>query len=98
MPGHDIIVIGASAGGVETLKPLVRALPRDIPAAVFIVLHVAATGPAYLARILAAATQLQVRFAEDGDAIEHGRIYVAPPDRHLLIEQGRARVLRGPKE
>jgi two-component system chemotaxis response regulator CheB len=98
MPSHDIIVIGASAGGVETLKALVRGLPADLPAAVFVVVHVAPRGPGYLSGILAKAGPLPASFPEDGEAIANGHIYVAPPDRHLLLEPGRVRVVRGPKE
>src|SRR3954470_2925577 len=98
MPSHDIIVIGASAGGVETLKALVRGLPAELPAAVFVVLHVAPGGPGYLPQILAKAGPLPASFPEDGEAIANGRIYVAPPDHHLLLEPGRVRVVRGPKE
>src|SRR4051812_22467899 len=95
---HDVVVVGASAGGVETLKALASALPADLPATVFVVLHVAPSGPGYLAGILAKAGPLPVSFPADGEAIASGRIYIAPPDRHLLLEPGRMRVVRGPKE
>ena len=98
MPGHDIIVIGASAGGVEALMGVVRALPSDLPAALFVVLHIPPDGASALPHILAAAGQLPAAHPRDGDPIEHGRIYVAPPDHHLLVEEGRVRVTRGPRE
>ena len=98
MPGHDIIVVGSSAGGVEALTTLVARLPHDLPAAIFIVLHLAPEGPSFLAEILSRAGPLPATQMVNGEAITPGRIYVAPPDHHLLVEQGHARVTRGPKE
>src|SRR5262245_40228904 len=98
MPGHDIIVIGTSAGGVEAVRSLVRELPDDLPAAVFAVLHVPPESPSLLPHILQRSTSLQVRHAADGEHIEQGHIYVAPPDNHLFLEEGYVRVVRGPKE
>jgi two-component system, chemotaxis family, protein-glutamate methylesterase/glutaminase len=98
MPGHDIIVIGASAGGVEALIAVVGALPCDLPAALFVVLHVPPDGTSVLPRILTSAGRLPAAHPRDGDPIEHGRIYVAPPDHHLLVEPGCVRVVRGPRE
>lgn len=96
--GHDIIVVGASAGGVEALIALARDLPRDLPAAVFVVLHVPAHGMSVLPSILSRSGPLPAAHARDGEAIEAGRIYVAPPDHHLLIKPGQVRVMRGPSE
>lgn len=98
MPGHDIIVVGASAGGVETLKHLVRDLPRDLPAALMVVVHLSPQSPGFLPAILERAGALPARAPKDYEAIEPGQIYVAPPDRHLLVEQGTLRVVHGPKE
>ncbi len=98
MPGHDIIVIGTSAGGVEALKELAGGLPYDLPAAIFIVLHLSPTGPSFLAEILTRAGPLPATQVVDKEVITPGRIYVAPPDHHLLVEQGHVRVTRGPKE
>ena len=98
MPGHDIIVLGASAGGVEALAAVARALPRDLPAAVFVVLHVPAHGTSVLPAILGRVSALRASHAVDGEPIEHGRIYVAPPDRHLLLRPGRVHLSAGPKE
>jgi two-component system, chemotaxis family, protein-glutamate methylesterase/glutaminase len=98
MPGHDIIVVGTSAGGVEALTTLVAGLPHDLPAAIFIVLHLAPEGPSFLAEILSRAGPLPATQMVNGEAITPGRIYVAPPDHHLLVEQGHVRVTRGPKE
>lgn len=98
MPGHDIIVVGASAGGVEALSGLVRELPSDLPAAVFIVLHLPSQLPSLLPVILDRVSPLEVSHARDGEKIQHGRIYTAPPDHHLLVERDFVRVIRGPKE
>ena len=96
--GHDIVVVGASAGGVEALRAIVSRLPEDLPAAVFVVLHVPAIATSVLPAILERAGDLPSAHAEDGAEIERGRIYVAPPDHHLLIQPGFMRVNRGPKE
>lgn len=96
--GHDIVVVGASAGGVEALKTLVRELPASLPAAVLIVLHVSPTGASVLPGILGRAGRLAAAHAVDGERIVRGRIYVAPPDHHMLVEDDRIRVTRGPRE
>lgn len=98
MPGHDIIVIGASAGGVEAVSAVVGALPRDLPAAVFVVVHFPAYARSALPQILERAGTLPVAHARDGESIQTGRIYVAPPGRHLLIEDSHVRLVRGPRE
>ena len=98
MPGHDIIVVGASAGGVEALKEVARGLPADLQAAVFVVLHIPAQSPSILPQILDRDGPLRSAHAVDGEAIRHGRIYVALPDNHLLIERDRVRVIHGPRE
>jgi len=98
MPGHDIIVIGASAGGVESLQELARGLPSNLPAAVFIVLHIPPASPSLLPEILNKSGPLRAGHAINGEAIESGRIYIAPPDHHMLVERERVRVARGPKE
>jgi two-component system chemotaxis response regulator CheB len=95
---RDIVAIGASAGGVESLGRLVAALPADLPAAVFVVLHVPPTGTSMLPRILSRAGPLPAGHAVDGSRPEYGRIYVAPPDCHLLLEPDLIRVVRGPRE
>jgi two-component system chemotaxis response regulator CheB len=94
-----IVVIGASAGGVEALLRLVRDLPADFPAPVCIVLHIPADAPSLLPGILDRESKLQVAHAEDGQALVPSRIYVAPPDRHLLVgDDGTVLVTRGPRE
>lgn len=98
MPGQDIIVVGASAGGVEALSRLVEELPPDLAAAVFVVLHISPSGTSVLPNILARRGQMPVAHAEDGEPIQNGRIYVAPPDHHLLVAPKLVRVGRGPRE
>ena len=98
MPSHDLIVIGTSAGGVEALTVLVGNLPRQLPAPICIVLHLPPVSPSALAEILSRAGPLPATRGVDGEAITPGHIYVAPPDHHLLVEPGRIRVTRGPKE
>ena len=97
MPARDIIVIGASAGGVHALSELVSGLPGDLPAAVFTVLHLGG-GRSALPEILNRAGKLPAMHPTDGEAILPGRIYAAPPDRHLLIADGTVQVARGPRE
>lgn len=97
MPGKDIIVIGASAGGVDALKILVRGLSPDLPAAVFIVLHIGAH-PSVLPEILRWGGNIRVTHAINNARVENGRIYVAPPDHHLILSPGHIHVTRGPKE
>src|SRR5689334_4079252 len=96
--GYDMIAIGASAGGVEALIAVVRALPRDIPAALFVVLHIPAQSPSFLPEILQRAGSLPTLHPEDGTKIAYGNIYIAPPDHHILVEREHIRVVRGPKE
>jgi two-component system chemotaxis response regulator CheB len=95
---RDIVVIGASAGGVEALGTFVSGLPAELPAAVFVVLHVLPGGASALPRILARRSRLPVAAATDGEPIERGRIYVAPPDHHLLVDADRVQLTRGPLE
>ena len=98
MPGHDIIVVGASAGGVEALMHLASQLPADLPAAVYVVLHIPAESPSLLPEILNRAGPLPVSQPADGEELRSGHIYVASPNYHLLLERGRMRQVHGPKE
>ena len=95
-PGHDMIAIGASAGGLGVLERILRDLPADLPAAVFIVQHVGRSS--HLADILQRAGKLPVARTESGDPIRRGHVYVAPPDRHLLLHDGHLLLRRGPHE
>lgn len=96
-PRH-IIVIGASAGGVEALTRLARDLSPEIDAALFITVHFPAAATSALPRILSRAGTLQALHPTDGQAIEVGKIYLAPPDHHLLIFRDHVRLYRGPRE
>jgi two-component system chemotaxis response regulator CheB len=95
---RNIIVIGCSVGGVEALQRLVAPLPKDFPAAIFVVLHLAPQSTSVLPHILMRAGSLPSVHPRNGEPIRLGRIYVAPPDNHLLIEDGKIRLARGPKE
>ena len=94
----DIIVIGASAGGVEALQQIVSGLPPDLPAALFVALHLPAGGVSHLPDILSRHGPLPALHAQDGHRIKHGFIYVAPPNQHLLLHDGRIQLGAGPKE
>ena len=96
--GRGLVLIGASAGGVEALVRTVGGLPRDLPAAVLVVLHVPAESPSHLPAILARSGALPAEHATDGEAITPGVIRIAPPDHHLLVRGDRLRVVRGPRE
>ncbi len=95
---RDLIVIGASAGGVEALIALVKNLPEDLPASVFVVLHIPRHGASVLPAILTRHGNLPARAPEGDEPIESGVIYVAPADKHLVLENGRVRLTRGPSE
>jgi two-component system chemotaxis response regulator CheB len=90
-------VVGASAGGVEALRDLVAELPHDYAGALLVVLHVAPMGTSVLPQILSRAGHLTATHAEDGEEIQPGHIYVAPPDKHLLVSDGRLALDRGPR-
>ena len=99
---QDVIVLGASAGGVEALAELISLLPADLPAAVFVVLHIPPHGASVLPSILSRRGRLPARHPEDGERVRRGQVYVAPPDHHLLLRQDAGtlfvRLTRGPAE
>lgn len=101
-PVQDVIVLGASAGGVEALADLISLLPADLPAAIFVVLHIPPHGASVLPSILSRRGRLPARHLEDGEAVRRGQVYVAPPDHHLLLRQEAGqlfvRLTRGPAE
>jgi two-component system chemotaxis response regulator CheB len=93
-----IIVIGASAGGFEAIKKLVEGLPKDFDASIFIVWHMSPDVRGVLPEVLNRVNTIHAAHAYDGEEIKPGRIYVAPPDHHLLIEEGKVLATHGPKE
>lgn len=98
MARHDVVVIGASAGGVEALSELARGLPAGFPAVVLVVVHFPSHSRSMLPSILSRRGPLEAVHADDGAELRPGVIYVAPPDRHLLIKDGRLCLGRGPRE
>lgn len=96
--GHDLVVVAASAGGVEALSRLVGDLPAGLPAAVLVALHVPATWPSHLDAVLARRSRLPVLPAVEGEPLVVGRVVVARPDTHLLVVDGRVVLGHGVKE
>lgn len=95
---RNIVVVGASAGGVQALTALFQCLPSDLPAAVLVVLHIPAHTPSALHRILSSVTTMRVVEAQDNQALEARTVYVAIADRHLMLDENGIRLTRGPKE
>src|SRR5205809_6714271 len=97
--GRDIIVIGTSAGGMDALDTLIGQLPTDIPCAIFVVQHLAPqnTGAALLSR-LGRHKAFQCKLAVDGERFRAGRIYIGPPDHHLLVKEKQILVTNGARE
>ncbi|HJT20446.1 MAG TPA: chemotaxis protein CheB [Nitrospira sp.] len=95
---RDIVVIGASAGGVEALEKIVAGLPTDFPAAVCVVLHIQPSSVSRLPAILSQAGSLPAAHPTHNSPIRKGQIYVAPPDQHLLIKDSHIQLSAGPKE
>jgi two-component system, chemotaxis family, protein-glutamate methylesterase/glutaminase len=98
MANRDIIVVGASAGGITALKTFVGSLPADFTGSIFVVLHIPPFSETRLPWILNKVSRLKVVQPRDGEPIEQGKIYVAANDHHLLLEDGKAIVKKGPKE
>jgi two-component system chemotaxis response regulator CheB len=98
MVKRDIIVVGASAGGVAALLGLLQGLPKDLAASVLVVLHIPPDTKSHLAEILARSCALEVREARDHEQIASSTVYVAQADRHLLLGEDTIRITRGPKE
>ncbi|MBV8591311.1 MAG: chemotaxis protein CheB [Acetobacteraceae bacterium] len=98
MARRNIIVIGASAGGVEALTHIASALPPTLPASIFIVQHIAPHANSVLPELVARAGPLPAKHPEDGERIQERCIYVAPPDLHMLVKRGVVILRRGPHE
>ena len=94
---HDVVVIGGSAGGPEATAEILAGLPAELPAAIFIAIHSHPSG-SHLAPKLAARSPLPTAYATHGDRVQRGRVYVAPPDTHLVLRRGHVEVVRGPRE
>lgn len=93
-----LVVIGASAGGVEALLRIIKDLPENFPAPILVVLHMSPEGSSFLPMIFNGSSKLPVHFAKDFETVKPGHIYIAPPDRHLLIDKRLLRVTHGFKE
>lgn len=98
MKARDIIVIGTSAGGLSALKKLMRQLPPDLPATIFVVQHLAAAYQTNLPTFLERAGTLKVSLAKQGERFVKSHVYIAPPDHHLIVENGTVHLSQGPKE
>jgi two-component system, chemotaxis family, protein-glutamate methylesterase/glutaminase len=98
VPNRDLVVIGASAGGIEALQQICAALPADFEAAVLAVMHIPPQSGGLLPKILTRAGPLPAKHPKDGEIIQRGNIYVVCPDQHLIVEPGRLRNFRGPRE
>jgi two-component system chemotaxis response regulator CheB len=98
MTNRDIIVIGGSSGSTAPLKTILNALPKDLPAAVFVVVHIPARSLGLLATVTSAAAHLPVHPAADGMTVSPGNIYLGVPDSHLILADGRIQLGHGPRE
>ncbi|GHF42810.1 two-component system chemotaxis response regulator CheB [Deinococcus metalli] len=94
----NVVVIGGSAGALEPLLQVVSALPADGQAAVLVALHQTPDAAGYVPALLARSGGYPAAHAQDGEPLLPGRVYVAPPDHHLIVGAGRVEVRRGPKE
>jgi two-component system chemotaxis response regulator CheB len=98
VPNRDLIVIGASAGGIEALQQICAALPPNLNAALLIVMHTSPNSGGLLPKLLARAGLIPAIHPNNGEVLKKGMIYVAPPDRHLIVESVILRTIRGPRE
>ncbi len=96
--GGRVFVIGASLSGIDALSELIAALPAEFPSPIFVAQHVAPHSPGMLPQILTRAGRLQATHPKKGELIERGHIYVAPPDRHMLLRKGYISLSHGPRE
>jgi two-component system chemotaxis response regulator CheB len=98
MPDHAVVVIGGSAGAVEGVIHLARSLPPDFPGSVLIVIHIPPDAPSALPNLLNRVGPLPAAHPVDGERLQPSRIYVAPPNRHLLMRAGTVKTGDGPRE
>jgi len=98
MANHDVVAIGASAGGFQALSHIAKRLPGDFPAALIVTIHLHPEASSVLPDLINRAGPLPAAFAKDGEEIAPGGIYIAPPGVHLLIGEGRVMLRRGPRE
>jgi two-component system, chemotaxis family, protein-glutamate methylesterase/glutaminase len=98
MANRDVLVIGTSAGGIAALCFLAKQLPASLEASVFVTLHLSPQFPSVLDAVLTRSGPLPATFAKDGETFERGRIYIAPPERHLLVDHDRVLLGTGPRE
>jgi two-component system chemotaxis response regulator CheB len=98
MQTRRIVTIGTSSGGIDALRTIIGALPRDFDAAIAIVVHTSPDSPGVLPEIMRRAGPLDAPPVRSGEGLRRGVIYMAPPDHHLLIEPGRIRLTKGPRE
>jgi len=97
-PHRDLVVVGASAGGIPALLTLLADLPGDLPMAVLVVVHGSPDSPGGLAEVLDRRSTYPASYARDGLEIAYGHVYVAPPDRHMTTNDGHLTVRHGPRE
>jgi two-component system, chemotaxis family, protein-glutamate methylesterase/glutaminase len=95
---RDIVVVGASAGGVQAVRFLLQRIPPGFAGSMFIVLHRSPHFESMLPEVLRGRTEHFVGEPHDLDPVEPGRVYVAPRDLHLMLDHSRVRLVRGPKE
>jgi two-component system, chemotaxis family, protein-glutamate methylesterase/glutaminase len=98
MPNRDVIVIGASMGGIDAVRRLLAGLPADLPATIFCVIHTGTSDTRFLARAVGGRSTLPVAVAQEGERFVHGRAYVTQSDHHLLVGHDHIHVRRGPTE
>ena len=98
MPAHDMIAIGGSAGGMDGLMTVLKGLPTQMEAAIFVVLHVSPESAGVLPQILTRGGNLPAAFPNSREKIEYGRVYVAPPEHHLLVVGNDVLAIGGPRE